>query len=137
MNFVGQQNAYYITVESQVSINFILVQCDANVQLMDVERNLAILSIVKPEKVCILRTSHFFFVQEKFDSVKWDDVFPLLERAVSTNGNFPMPIQHHTTGIEPHLRREEYQRPGAIVRFTQHPGATLGFFKVISSGLPV
>ncbi|EFX79859.1 hypothetical protein DAPPUDRAFT_197260 [Daphnia pulex] len=44
------QNAYYISVESQVSINFILVQCDTNVQLMDVERNLAILSVVDHEK---------------------------------------------------------------------------------------
>ena len=53
MNFVGQENAYYITVESQVSINFILVQCDANVQLVDVERNLAILSVVDHQKVCM------------------------------------------------------------------------------------
>lgn len=53
MNFVGLENAYYITVESQISINFILVQCDANVQLVDVERNLAILSVVDSQKVCI------------------------------------------------------------------------------------
>lgn len=64
MNFVGQQNAYYISVESQVSINFILVQCDTNVQLMDVERNLAILSVVDHEKVCILGISHYFWSRE-------------------------------------------------------------------------
>ena len=72
MNFVAQQNAYCITVESQVSINFILVQCDANVQLVDVERNLAILSIVDPQKVCIFKNKSF---SRKVDSTKWDDVF--------------------------------------------------------------
>ncbi|KAI9565490.1 hypothetical protein GHT06_009282 [Daphnia sinensis] len=46
MNFVAQQNAYFVVVESQVSINFILVQSNTNVQLMDIERNLAILSLM-------------------------------------------------------------------------------------------
>ena len=64
MNFVAEQNAYYISVESQVSINFIMVQCDTNVQLVDAERNLAILSIVDdPNKVssrnCILNLMKF------------------------------------------------------------------------------
>lgn len=54
MNFVAEQNAYYVSVESQVSINFILVQCDTNVQLVDIERNLAILSIVDSGKVRFL-----------------------------------------------------------------------------------
>jgi hypothetical protein len=71
MNFVGQQNAYYISVESQVSINFILVQCDTNVQLMDVERNLAILSVVDHEKVCILGISHYLSREIWFSEIRW------------------------------------------------------------------
>lgn len=53
MNFVVEQSAYYVVVESQISINFILVQCDAPVQIMDIERNLAILSLVDSTKVCL------------------------------------------------------------------------------------
>lgn len=51
MNFVTDQNAYLISVESQVSINFILIQCNTGAQLEDIERNLAILSIINNEKV--------------------------------------------------------------------------------------
>lgn len=51
MTFVGEQNAHLISVESQVSINFILVHCDTEAQLVDIERNLAILCLVNHEKV--------------------------------------------------------------------------------------
>ena len=60
MNFVAEQNAYYVSVESQVSINFILVQCNTDVQLVDIERNLAILSIIDRQKVH--KTKQFVFV---------------------------------------------------------------------------
>lgn len=53
MNFVAQQSAYFVVVESQVSINFILVQSNTNVQLMDIERNLAILSLMDSKRVCL------------------------------------------------------------------------------------
>ena len=49
MNFVSDENVYYVSVESQVSINYCLVQCDASVQLADIERNLSILSVIKSE----------------------------------------------------------------------------------------
>lgn len=51
MTFIAEQNAHLVSLESQVSINFILVQCDTKAQLLDIERNLAILSIVDQEKV--------------------------------------------------------------------------------------
>lgn len=51
MMFITELSAHLVSLESQVSINFILVHCDTNAQLVDIERNLAILSIVNQEKV--------------------------------------------------------------------------------------
>lgn len=50
MNYVADERLYYISVESQLPINYCLVQCDAEVQLSDVERNLAILNVIKPDE---------------------------------------------------------------------------------------
>lgn len=48
MNFVPEESIYYVSLESQVSINYCLVQSDADdIRLIDVERNLALLSTIK------------------------------------------------------------------------------------------
>lgn len=61
MNYVTDERVYHISVESPVSISYCLVQCDADVQLMDAERNLAILSIIKQEKT--VRKPYTLFCQ--------------------------------------------------------------------------
>ena len=47
MNFVGEKNAFSISIESPTPIKFVLVQCDIEVQIQDLERNLAILNVIK------------------------------------------------------------------------------------------
>lgn len=48
MHYMAEENVYYVSLESQVSVNYCLVQCDAtDVHLMDVERSLSILSPIK------------------------------------------------------------------------------------------
>ena len=47
MSYSVDENLYLISVESQVSIDYCLVHCDSKVDVLDVERNLAILSLTK------------------------------------------------------------------------------------------
>lgn len=47
MEFLPEERAHYVSIESQMSINFCMIQCDVDLELVDVERNLAILSKVK------------------------------------------------------------------------------------------
>lgn len=49
MEFIPDERAHYVSIESQMSINFCMVQCDINLELVDIERNLAILSRVKSQ----------------------------------------------------------------------------------------
>lgn len=93
MNFVAQQNAYFVVVESQVSINFILVQSNTNVQLMDIERNLAILSLMDSKRVCL--ANYLLICNE---NQIWQSTIPRQNGASQLTATFR--CQSNTTRLE-------------------------------------
>jgi len=62
MNFMPEESVYYVSLESQVSINYCLVQSDADIRLIDVERNLALLSTIKSKVKLIHLFSLIFLI---------------------------------------------------------------------------
>ena len=65
MSYSVDENLYLISVESQVSIDYCLVHCDSKVDVLDVERNLAILSLTKTVLsvlfYCLATARSYFF----------------------------------------------------------------------------
>ena len=54
MNFIAEKSVFNISIESSVSIKFVLVHCDVEAQIQDTEQNLAIFNNIKTNEVSII-----------------------------------------------------------------------------------
>lgn len=51
MNYIPEKNVFNISIESSMSIKFVLVHCDVEAQIQDIETNLAIFNSIKTNEV--------------------------------------------------------------------------------------
>jgi hypothetical protein len=124
MSYSADENLYLISVESQVSIDYCLVHCDSKVDVLDVERNLAILSLTKTVlSVLLLATarSYLFFFNCCIRRMTPDYLNGTGQGPSS--GHVPLPGQHDAAGRENWQPGKQRVPSSAALHFTQHQPA--------------
>ena len=124
MSYSVDENLYLISVESQVSIDYCLVHCDSKVDVLDVERNLAILSLTKTV------LSVLFYCWLLHEAIFFNCCIRRMTPDYlngtgggRSSGHVPLPGQHDAAGRENWQPGKQRVPSGTSLHFTEHQPA--------------